>query len=183
MKGLPIDRCRSLFFPFYLTLLSVLFVLPAAELQCTSLVSLCLYIAPSPPVCRCSRAPSQSGKRRATDEAPGLSAVLEGINHYSVSALMRIQRCLLEIEPSGVSYPSFTDSSPGQDTEPGIKACLVPIPALRCERSWVHGSSYLTHLAHLGKLQCTIWKLCAHWIWNKCVKMSTIENKTDSIRT
>lgn len=44
---------------------------------------------------------------------------------------MRIQRCLLAIEPSGVSDPSCTDSSLGRDTEPGIKACLRPSPALR----------------------------------------------------
>lgn len=131
MKGLPIDCSHSLFFPFYYTLLSVLFVLPAAELHYTSLffsLSISLHLRLSV----FARGPSQSGKLTATDEAPGLSAVLEGINHYSVSALMRIQRCLLEIKPSGVSYPSCADSSLRQDTEPGIKACLVPSPAPGC---------------------------------------------------
>lgn len=126
MKGLPIDRSHSLFFPFYYTPLSVLFVLPAAELHYTSF-SLCLYHSISSCLFLLG---AQTGKRTATDEAPCLSAVLEEINHNSVSAVMR--RCLLEIKPSGVSDPSCTDSRLGRDTEPGIRACLGPSPALRC---------------------------------------------------
>lgn len=81
---------------------------------------------------------AQIGNWIATDEAPSLSAVLEGINHDSVSALMRIQRFLLEIEPSGVSDSSHTDSSLGQDTEPDIKACLGLSLTLRCRWSGVN---------------------------------------------
>lgn len=40
MKGLPIDRSHSLFFLLYSTLLSILFVLPAAKLHYTLFFSL-----------------------------------------------------------------------------------------------------------------------------------------------
>lgn len=117
---------HSLFFASYSILLSILLVLPAAKLHYTlsfsvsvSLhLSACLFLLGAQP-----------GKWTATDEAPCLSAVLEGINHNSVSALMRIQRFLLEIEPSGVSDSSCTDSSLGRDTESGIKASSGPSSA------------------------------------------------------
>lgn len=99
----------------------------------TASSSLCLYRSISACLFLLGAQPS---KWTATDEAPCLSAVLEGINHNSVSALMRFQRCLFEIEPSGASDQSFTDSSLRQETEPGIKACLGPSPAFRCEWSW-----------------------------------------------
>lgn len=88
------NRSLTLFVlpPLQCTALNILFVLPAAKLHYTFFF-LFVCIAPSPPVCFLLGA--QPGEWTATDEAPCLSAMLEGINHNSVSALMRIQRCLL----------------------------------------------------------------------------------------
>lgn len=78
-------------------------VTPSFSLQCS--VSACLLLLEA-----------QLGKWTATDEAHSLSTALEGINHDSVSALMRIQRSLLEIQPSGASDSSWSDSCLRQDT-------------------------------------------------------------------
>lgn len=98
MKGLPIHH-SSLCFSFLFTVLlcSILFVLPAAKASPTSLA---VCIAPSLTVCFCARGPTRQVKQRQM-KLSCLSATLEGINHDSVSALMRLPRCLFEIEPSG----------------------------------------------------------------------------------
>lgn len=120
------NRSLSLCFSFFTVhFFQILFVLPAAK----QLLYLSVCIAPSLAVCFSLGA--QPGKWTATDEAPCLSAALEGINHNSVSALMRFQRCLFEIEPSGASDQSCTDSTSRQEIEPGIKTCLGPSPAFR----------------------------------------------------